>query len=678
MARKKKFANFVKKTGKKIVKFSETSANHVVDFTKSTVVPLAKDLFENHKDFWRTCPGIGPFLGAFVDMLTNDPTDISILRLTEEGMGLFIPHFQDRGMRYKTKITDDNIKDVLYRWKQGTTPDALKLNKGLPPPEFSRSYKDCVVGLNVKTGRLQFYYEGHDDYNTMKARETATYVMTNEGVATQYATTINDEHPYYYGYPHEWDVSEVTDMSYLFKDENLRELFSIPENEYEEQLTKYSPTVLFVAYGYITSSAYGVLCDAEDFVAHWSLADQMKSDIEDRWAVNREVSDQGSGTLTNENDNTNVVYFGTTSSVGTWRGTYRQMIIPFDQLGKWGGFIMGLIVDAVVGFALANIKHMTAAMKLFVNLDPLNLYFNSYSPDLSFVVRKKPFGEMYALGEGPGDGFQSFTKMWLRTPHGGDFNQGDSNRVIAKQQRRRHLKVFDINNWDVSNVTKMEGIFQSATVNIPLNNWNLNKVILADRMFMGATFATQIMPKGTAVKTFNGRTEAYGGESSLYDKDGERHVLSGSDDGFSSTYNITNWQFSEDGTSLNDVFKDCKTHISGENYSNTPPDILTWSVVPTSFTRGFYNCSDFNQDISDWNMAYCTSIAEAFYNCVNFNQDISSWNIRNVTNFTAAFTQCTSFKKHNIFTWPLRGKTNYKSLSLTSINITSDNVKVQN
>ena len=44
-----------------------------------------------------------------------------------------------------------------------------------------------------------------------------------------------------------------------------------------------------------------------------------------------------------------------------------------------------------------------------------------------------------------------------------------------------------LNNWDVSNVENMFGMFCNAeSFNQPLNNWDVSNVIYMDEMFIGA------------------------------------------------------------------------------------------------------------------------------------------------------------------------------------------------
>ena len=56
-----------------------------------------------------------------------------------------------------------------------------------------------------------------------------------------------------------------------------------------------------------------------------------------------------------------------------------------------------------------------------------------------------------------------------------------------------------------------------------------------------------------------------------------------------------------------------------------------------------FSHSEFNQDISNWNIKNVTNMDYMFYGS-HFNQDISNWNIKNVTNMDGMFKYCPAIK----------------------------------
>ena len=675
MAKKKKKSagKILSNVGSKIASTGTTVLRAVGDTTK-TVSDMANQFSDwvamSNNPFW-SFPVLGGFLSYILQAFTQDLTDLGMVMLIERLFGIVMPKIEQGVMREKKKITDKNIREVLNDWINGTTKEMLEKNGGLPPNKFSKKYE--TVYVRIQAGL------------TLTITQASGVVWDWGGGTRDLLKNLDrweiPEEEAYYGYPDEWDVSEVTDMSYLFKNKNLREIFSVPEVEYEQKLSKYSSTVCFVAYFWWLQMSYGVLHSTEDFVEHWSLADRKQTTTGKNWAVNREVDDQGSG-IRGEGENS--VYFGTTSSVGNWRGHYRLGFIPLDHLGKWGAFLFGLMLDILIGMLIAYIAaaavSSAGAAGLGVGaaaavggtvsfglgqINPLNLWVNKYLKDLSNVVRSRRLGGEFLVGDGPSEGYQTFTKSWFRTKNGGDFNKSDAGKTIAKQQRRRHLKVFDINNWDMSNVTDIKGMFYNAVVNIPLDKWNMQSVTNASSLFQNATFTQQVMPKGTAVFAFRGRNKVYGYNKFLYDKDRERYELSSDDVGYTSTYNIKNWDFlySKD-VNLDYAFNNIQTRETSSGIiSNTiPDDIQSWRISVSSLERTFAYNTDLDMDMigfNKWNFFRTRSVSGAFQNCSSLTG--KNFHVLNIPpiylrNFRDILKGCSSFDIKNIHPWVWRGK----------------------
>ena len=75
--------------------------------------------------------------------------------------------------------------------------------------------------------------------------------------------------------------------------------------------------------------------------------------------------------------------------------------------------------------------------------------------------------------------------------------------------------------------------------------------------------------------------------------------------------------------------------------SNFNGDISTWDVSKvTNMHRMFMYCKEFNQDISNWDVSNVKDMMSMFYNCKEFNKDISDWNVSNVKNPMHIFDYC--------------------------------------
>lgn len=77
------------------------------------------------------------------------------------------------------------------------------------------------------------------------------------------------------------------------------------------------------------------------------------------------------------------------------------------------------------------------------------------------------------------------------------------------------------------------------------------------------------------------------------------------------------------------------------NSSNFNGNISAWDVSNVTNMNGMFDrCESFNQDLSKWNVSNVTDMMYMFYNCKSFNKDISKWNVSNVRYYLAIFYNC--------------------------------------
>jgi len=70
------------------------------------------------------------------------------------------------------------------------------------------------------------------------------------------------------------------------------------------------------------------------------------------------------------------------------------------------------------------------------------------------------------------------------------------------------------------------------------------------------------------------------------------------------------------------------TILSDFNY-----DVSKWDIKNVKFMQMmFKNCYSFNCDISKWDVSNVKNMAFMFYNCGSFDQDLSEWNIKKTIN----------------------------------------------
>ncbi len=154
--------------------------------------------------------------------------------------------------------------------------------------------------------------------------------------------------------------------------------------------------------------------------------------------------------------------------------------------------------------------------------------------------------------------------------------------------------LFDINNWNVSNVENMEGMFGKCYYfNKPLHKWDTAHVKNMSYMFVDC-------------KQFH--------------------------------QDISNWNVSN-VENMEGMFYGCR-------FFNYP--LNSWDVSKvTNMSKMFMQAYYFNQPLDKWDVSKVTNMSKMFMQVYHFNQPLNSWNVSNVENMHAMF----AYSKH--FNQPL-------------------------
>ena len=162
------------------------------------------------------------------------------------------------------------------------------------------------------------------------------------------------------------------------------------------------------------------------------------------------------------------------------------------------------------------------------------------------------------------------------------------------------LKDIPIGQWDVSNVTYMDYLFEFddldpdeelvySLFNEPLDNWNVSSVTNMSSMFYGCSNFNQP---------------------------------------------LNSW----DVSNVNDM----SYMFSGCSRFNQP--LNNWNVSNVTYIAGmagmFYGCINFNQPLNSWDVSSVTNMNEMFKDCTNFNQPLNGWNVSSVTEMSDIFEGC--------------------------------------
>jgi surface protein len=196
-----------------------------------------------------------------------------------------------------------------------------------------------------------------------------------------------------------------------------------------------------------------------------------------------------------------------------------------------------------------------------------------------------------------------------------------------------------INNWNTSNVTNMNSMFNGATTfNQNINSWNTSAVIIMgsqfNGMFRGATSFNQDISSWNVGNVTN-MTGMFNGASSFNQNLGAWNVNK-----------VTTFGIGSDGMFFNAIMFN----------NGGSPDINNWNIntiQPVNMAGMFRGATTFNQNIGSWNVSNVTNMFAMFQTATLFNNggnsSINNWDTGNVTDMTNMFTQ-TSFNQ-NISLW---------------------------
>lgn len=84
-----------------------------------------------------------------------------------------------------------------------------------------------------------------------------------------------------------------------------------------------------------------------------------------------------------------------------------------------------------------------------------------------------------------------------------------------------------------------------------------------------------------------------------------------------------------------------------EGCTNFNGNISEWDVSNViGFGRMLWNCVSFNRPLNSWRFnTSVNSLSEMFYGCTSFNQPLDQWNVGNISDFSGLFFGCTEFNQ---------------------------------
>jgi surface protein len=216
--------------------------------------------------------------------------------------------------------------------------------------------------------------------------------------------------------------------------------------------------------------------------------------------------------------------------------------------------------------------------------------------------------------------------MPKRTKRGGGLVVTDATIRQTLSEYARQGRLYEISDWDVSQVTDMSKLFMGrATFNADLSQWDVSNVTTMKHMFYGCpTF------DGEGLGDWGEKTSKVTDMSFMF----ARCALFEED--------ISSWNVAK-VTDMQSMFQGC-IQFSRD---------LKWDTVSVTNMRAmFANCEFFDGDITTWNVEKVTDMSYMFEDCENFNQDLKQWDTIRVTNMKGMFEGCKLFNQ-DLSMWEL-------------------------
>ena len=413
-----------------------------------------------------------------------------------------------------------------------------------------------------------------------------------------------------YGHISDWDVSLVTNISWLFTN----------KSNFNSDISGWDVSGV--------TEMNGTFMNTEDFnqpIGDWDVGavTSMSNMFYNAVGFNQPLENWDVGGVANFRE---MFAFASTfnQDLNSWDvSSATEMERMFSYAKKFNG--------AVGDWETGMVQDMSY---MFERCDSLNQFLNSWDvsavTDMSFMFNKAV----------------SFDQ---------DLDNWDVSLVKNMNSMFRSAENFngDISNWSVGNVTSMSSTFGGcASFNQPLNSWDMSNVIRTPQMFLGASAFNQPLD-GWDVSAVTSMTDMFN-EAVAFNQD------------------LNSWDVSS-VTSMEGLFRDC-TAFNGDISTWTVSSVTTmasmfrgcgvfdgnisnWNVGAVSDMGSmFRDCTGFNQNLGPWDVSQVTNMRRMFYESSSFNQDLSLWNVSAVEDMEQMFALSSSFNQ-DLSSWNISSVT---------------------
>jgi surface protein len=243
--------------------------------------------------------------------------------------------------------------------------------------------------------------------------------------------------------------------------------------------------------------------------------------------------------------------------------------------------------------------------------------FNTLATQAVKLISIKRWGCLELIDDPIGNQFAGCTNLNLSNVVD-TLNLGNATYLRLFFLNNTILQVNLINNWNISNITNIQFMFQNAAVfNSPLHSWDTSNVTVMDGLFYGCTLFDQSLNSWNVSKVTS--------MSNMFN-------LANAFDEDLSEWNVSNV------TNMFSMFSNCS------KFNNSLQAWASKVGKVTNMSNMFNSSFLYNQPMVNWRTSKVTTMANMFSGATAFDQNIGSWNLSaciNLTNFMVDKTPST-------------------------------------